>query len=76
MATFRQVIQAQMIMVGIPSIDDLSKRTGIARMTMFRRFDNPRLTTAAEMDALSKVLGIDIGTIAEACNAKKGKKIA
>ena len=73
--SFKQIIECGMIRVGISSKERLCERTGISCATLFRRLKHPQGTTAAELAALSDVLGIPIGELAEATR-KKGLKIA
>lgn len=72
---FKQTIECGMIQVGIRSKEHLCDRTGIPNATLYRRLKHPQGTTAAELAALSDVLGIPIGELAEATR-KKGLKIA
>lgn len=72
---FKQMIECGMIRVGISSKQRLCDRTGIAYATLARRMKHPQSATAAELAALSDVLGISIGELAEATR-KRGLKIA
>lgn len=71
MTAFEKVIKIGMIRIGISSVQDLADRSGICRATIYRRFQHPQGCAVYELAALSDVLGITIGELAETCRGKK-----
>ena len=71
MTAFEKAIKIGMIRIGISSVQDLADRSGICRATIYNRFKLPQGCIAYELAALSDVLGITIGELAETCRGKK-----
>lgn len=71
MTQFEQAVKIGMIRVGISSVQTLADRSGVARATIYRRFQHPQGCAVYELAALSDVLGITIGELAETC--RRGK---
>lgn len=71
MTAFEKAIKIGMIRIGISSVQDLADRSGICRATIYRRFQYPQGCAVYELAALSDVLGITIGELAETCRGKK-----
>lgn len=71
MTSFEKAIKTGMIRVGISSVQALAERSGISRTTIYARFRYPQGCIAYELAALSDVLGITIGELAETCRGKR-----